>query len=212
MALRVLRGDERVPVSTDDPLTEMEPEINLVSRNISVLNSRVIKQEHEISTLSTDLRRLDLDPKKLQKRFGGVSLDVVANTLKATTQHAFRDGSMPLSRRYKTAIQQLRYRRLRDTWYSDTFMSGVLSSRGNRYSQIFTNGKGWEFTYPIKLKSDASHALTTAFKECGLPHTMLTDNAPELVHAEWGKTLKSHHVGAKTTKPDSPWQNRAESS
>jgi hypothetical protein len=125
MALRVLRGDDRVPISPDDPLTEIEPEINPVSRNISVLNSRMIKEEREINTLSTDLRRLDLDPKKLQKRFGGVSLDVVANTLKATTQHAFRDGSMPLSRRYKTAIQQLRYRRLRDTWYSATFKSGV---------------------------------------------------------------------------------------
>jgi hypothetical protein len=48
----------------------MEPEINPVSRNISVLNSRMIKEEREINTLSTDLRRLDLDPKKLQKRFG----------------------------------------------------------------------------------------------------------------------------------------------
>jgi hypothetical protein len=88
----------------------MEPEINPVSRNISVLNSRMIKEEREINTLSTDLRRLDLDPKKLQKRFGR-SLDVAANTLKATTQHAFRDVDA-LSRRYKTAIQQLRYRRL----------------------------------------------------------------------------------------------------
>ena len=210
MALRVLRGDERVPVSPDDPLMEMEPEINPVARNISVLNSRMRKEEHEISTLSTDLRRLDLDPKQLQQRFGGVTLDVVNNTLKTTTQHAFRDGSMPLSRRYKTSIQQLRYRRLRDTWYSDTFKSGVLSTRGNKYGQIFTNGKGWEFTYPMKLKSDAPDALTTAFKEFGLPHTMLTDNAPELTKGEWGKIVKQHHVGVKTTEPDTPWQNRAE--
>ncbi len=104
MAMRVLRGEERPPVTLNDPLKDYEPEINQVTRNISVLDTRIRGEEHAISTLSTYLRRYNLDPRELQQRFGGVSLDIVDNTLKATTQHAFRAGEMPLSRRYKTNI------------------------------------------------------------------------------------------------------------
>jgi hypothetical protein len=209
-AMRVLRGVQRLPVTLNDPLTDIEPEINRITRNISVLDTQIRKEERTINTLNTDLRRYNLDPRELQKRFGGVSLDIVDNTLKATTQHAFRAGEMPLSRRYKTNIQQLRYRRLRDTWYSDTFKSSVKSMNGNQYSQIFTNGKGWEWNHPMKLKSDAPFALSKAFKEFGLPEIMVTDRAPELTQGEWGKTIKVHHVTPKTTEADSPWQNRAE--
>jgi hypothetical protein len=136
-------GRRTTPLTLNDSLTDCEPEINQVTRNSSVLNTRIENDEHAISTLSTDPRRFNLDPRELLQRFEGVSLDVVDNTLKATTQYAFRAGETPLSRRYRTNIQQLRHRRLRDTWYSDTFKSYVKSLNGNIYSQSFTNGKGW---------------------------------------------------------------------
>jgi hypothetical protein len=188
----------------------VEPAIDAISRNISVLATRAHKEQARVSTIRTDIRRLNLDPKELQERFGGVSLEVVSNTLKNTTQHAFRDGTMPMARRYKTSMQQLRYRRLKDTWYSDTMKSAVKSLQGNLYNQLFVNDKGWEYSYPMKLKSDAPDALKSAFKKFGLPEIMVTDNAPELVKGEWGKMLKVHYVEAKTTEPHSPWQNRAE--
>jgi hypothetical protein len=207
-ASRVLRGEERPPVTLED--LNVEPAIDAVSRNISVLATRAYREEAHTSSVNTDIRRLNLDPRELQDRFGGVTLDVVSNTLKNTTQHAVRDGTMPMARRYKTSLQQLRYRRLKETWYSDTMKSAVKSLRGNTYNQLFVNGKGWEYSYPMKLKSDAPTALTSAFKKHGLPEIMVTDNAPELVKSEWGKLIKSHHVTAKTTEPHSPWQNRAE--
>ncbi len=156
-------GRRTTPLTLNDSLTDCEPEINQVTRNSSVLNTRIENDEHAISTLSTDLRRLNLDQRELQQRFGGVSLDIVDNTLKATTQHAFRAGEMPLSRRYKTNIQQLRYRRLRDTWYSETFKSSVKSMDGNTYSQIFVNGKGCEYVYPMKVRSEAPVAMLKTF-------------------------------------------------
>lgn len=207
-ALRVLRGEDRPPVTFED--LNVEPAIDAISRNISVLATRAHKEQARVSTIRTDIRRLNLDPKELQERFGGVSLEVVSNTLKNTTQHAFRDGTMPMARRYKTSMQQLRYRRLKDTWYSDTMKSAVKSLQGNLYNQLFVNDKGWEYSYPMKLKSDAPDALKSAFKKFGLPEIMVTDNAPELVKGEWGKMLKVHYVEAKTTEPHSPWQNRAE--
>jgi hypothetical protein len=89
--------------------------------------------------------------------------------------------------------------------------SAVKSLQGNKYNQLFVNDKGWEYSYPMKLKSDSPDALKTAFEKFGLPEIMVTDNAPELVKGEWGKMLKVHYVDAKTTEPHSPWQNRAES-
>ena len=50
-----------------------------------------------ISRGSTDIRWLDLDPTQLQHRFGGVSLDVIDNNLKATTQLARRIGTGALT-------------------------------------------------------------------------------------------------------------------
>ena len=194
--LWVVRGV--VEQDRDDPAMDLEPEIHSVARNIAKLQTRVEMEERKIATLNTDLRRLDLNPRELQERFGGVSLDVVSNTLLATTQHAFRSGQMPLTRRYKTAIQQLRYRRLKSR------------PRGNNYAQLFTNGKGWEFSYPMKLKSEAPYALQSAFKQFGLPEKMVTDGAPELHKSEWAKKIKDHNVGQTITEHDSPRQNRCE--
>jgi hypothetical protein len=148
-----------------------------------------------------DPRRFNLDPRELLQRFEGVSLDVVDNTLKATMQYAFRAGEMPLSRRYRTNIQQLRHRRLRDTWYSDTFKSYVKSLNGNIYSQSFTNGKGW---------SSNTQWNWNPKQEFGLPEMMVTDRAAELIVGEWRKEIKGHHVTPRTTETASPWQNRAE--
>ena len=69
------------------------------------------------------------------------------------------------------------------------------------YSQIFTNGKGWEFN----LKSEAPITLLTkASNEFGLPEAMVTDRAPELIEGERAK-----EIIAWTTEAASPWQNRA---
>jgi len=60
-----------------------------------------------ISRVSTDIRRLDLDPTQMQRRFGGASLDAIENTLKATTQLLVRRiGTGALTRRYSTKIKQ----------------------------------------------------------------------------------------------------------
>lgn len=74
------------------------------------------------------------------------------------------------------------------------------------YSQIFTNGKGWEFN----LKSEAPITLLTkASNEFGLPEAMVTDRAPELIEGERAKEIIAHHVTSRTTEAASPWQNRA---
>jgi hypothetical protein len=87
---------------------------------IGQLHDEETARVKRISRVSTNIRRLDLDPTQLQRQFGGISLDVIDNTLKATTQLARRIGTGALTRRYSTKIKQLRYRRLNVRIYGDT--------------------------------------------------------------------------------------------
>jgi hypothetical protein len=87
---------------------------------------------------------------------------------------------MPLHRRYKTAQQQLRHPIIRGTVYTDTFKSKVISTRNNEWAQLYTNGMGWVFVYPMQRKSDASASLKALFNNFGVPQHIHADNAPEL--------------------------------
>jgi hypothetical protein len=44
------------------------------------------------------------------------------------------------------------------------------------------------------------------------PPTLVTDNAHEETHGEWGQTFRVYHIQQKHTAPYSPWQNLAEAS
>ena len=62
----------------------------------------------------------------------------------------------------------------------------------------------------MSLKSQAPSALDRFIHEVGVPHELLTDNAPELVAGEWKKKCKSKEMKQQFTEPHSPWQNNAE--
>ncbi len=55
------------------------------------------------------------------------------------------------------------------------------------------------------------HALMPFIQEVGLPQTIVTDNAPEEVHGEFGKTCQRFRIKQEQTVPYSPWSNLAES-
>ena len=63
----------------------------------------------------------------------------------------------------------------------------------------------------MKSKGDAHHALMQFIHEIGVPKDLLTDGALEEMRGEWGQIIKQYHIHQRTTKPKSPWQNRAES-
>ena len=95
-------------------------------------------------------------------------------------------------------------------FYSDTFFSPVKSLNGNTCVQLFTNRGSFVKSYPMTAKSEASTMLKRFLHEVGIPSSILTDNAKELVNAEWKKLCGNHNIRMKASKPYTPWQNAAE--
>jgi transposase len=54
-------------------------------------------------------------------------------------------------------------------------------------------------------------ALMPFIQEVGIPQTIVTDNAPEEVHGEFGKICQQFRIKQEQTVPYSPWSNLAES-
>jgi hypothetical protein len=142
-----------------------------------------------------------------------ISIEDAARTLKCTDMDRIRQIKGKIHRRFKTMVHQKRYKQLGgylSMFASDTFKSNVTSLRGNQYVQLFCNRANYTRCYPIKKKEHAWHALDRFLHEVGVPSEMLTDEAVELVRAEWARTCRKHKIYQVTTEPHSPWQNPAE--
>jgi len=60
------------------------------------------------------------------------------------------------------------------------------------------------------LKSEAPTALKNFIRDVGIPQTIHSDNAKELMQGEWKKVCNDFMIFTTYTEPHSPWQNRAE--
>ena len=78
-------------------------------------------------TLSTTLNKSKLMAEDLSKRWG-ISLEAAANTINNTTQRGIRTVANPtISQRFRTNDQQLGYRRIMMTLFTDTGFLNTLS-------------------------------------------------------------------------------------
>ena len=146
-------------------------------------------------------------------RLWNISLEDAQLTLNASTQDYLRTQEGAMTRRYKTWAHQRQYCQLGgflSQFYSDTFKSSIKSLRGNQYIQLFSNRGGFVKSYPIESRKRASDSLNKFMHEVGIPSSLTTDNAKELVEGDWTKLCRKHHVIMKATEPYSPWQNSAE--
>jgi hypothetical protein len=64
--------------------------------------------------------------------------------------------------------------------------------------------------YPMRLKSKAPIALKNFIKDVGIPQTIHSDNAQELMQGEWKRTCNDFMIPTTFMEPHSTWQNRAE--
>ena len=156
------------------------------------------------------LPELPVDKLALRWRIG---LREKENTIKSTTQHYVSEREGQLTRRTKTRPHHLRYNQLAGylgKFASDTFISNVTSTRGNRCIHLFTNRGNYVVSYPMKARRDCHLALDQFLHDVGIPSEILTDNIAELISGEWGKICRSRKIKHFTTEAYSPWQNPAE--
>jgi hypothetical protein len=142
-----------------------------------------------------------------------VSLSNAEQTLKCTTQHFIRSAFNPIEKRYRTAIQQLRYRQLGSElgrFYSDTMFASKRSVNQNACGQIFVNKAGFCYFVPMKREAEASDALLELIQHVGISSALHTDGSKTQTLGNWEALRKQHHIKTTETKPNSPWQNRVE--
>ena len=93
----------------------------------------------------------------------GIGLPAAKKTLGVTTQQGVLNMIHPsLSWRFRTNKRQLRYKRLGIDCFTNTLIAKTESQQKNRYAQIFCTAEGWTSALPMRLKSEAHHALFVA--------------------------------------------------
>jgi hypothetical protein len=147
---------------------------------------------------------------EISRKFG-VGLETAQKTLKATTQLGIRHAVHPLLRQYRTDVLQSKWKRLSDTFYTDTMFSGIRSLRGNTCAQLFTNGKFVHFE-TIERKSQAGEMLHSMIDEVGIPNKIISDGAREQTgkRLEFMRCVRKHRISEWRIEPYLPWQNGAE--
>jgi len=83
--------------------------------------------------------------------------------------------------------------------------------RGNTCAQVFTDGNGAVFVYPMKGKSEAGQQLINLIQQVGVPNELYKDGAPEMGgSSEFNKVCREYRIRSTFTEPHSPWQNKCE--
>jgi hypothetical protein len=77
-------------------------------------------------------------------------------------------------------------------------------------AQIYTNDLTFTKVYPMELRSSTGDTLQSFIHDVSIPHSLHSDNAPELLHGKFKRLCKDYGINNTYTEPYSPWQNRAE--
>jgi len=160
-------------------------------------------QESSIAQIRTSKRHHGVDANLVS--LWGIGLEKAKNTLKHTTQMNIRSALLPLTRRYRTDLLSQRRKRLSTRFYTDTMFSKVGTSlRGNKCAQIFTDGNGAVFAYPMQSKSQAGTQLLTFIQQVGVPNELHVhrDGAPEMAgNSSLIRSVKNIGSSPRTLNP-----------
>ena len=85
-----------------------------------------------------------------------------------------------MSRQYSTNDRMLRYKRVNEHFFMDTFfVKGKPSTRGYTCCQLFVTDKGFLYVVPMKSKSEVLQAVKQFAKEIGAPDAIICDSESE---------------------------------
>ena len=110
--------------------------------------------------------------------------EVAKHTIDVTTQKRKRKSNPKLSRNYKTNDRMLRYKRINQYFYMDTFFAtskGGRSSRVHTCCQLFVTDKGYVYVVPMRARSEVVDAVKQFAKEIGAPDAIICDAAREQI-------------------------------
>ena len=153
-----------------------------------------------------------VDPKHLAKIWR-ISHEDAQRTIDVTTQTSTRTDDPTLSRNYSTNDRMLRYKRIKDYFFMDTFFAtkkGGQSSRGHTCCQLFVTDKGFIYVVPMKKKSEVLLAIKQFAKEIGAPDSFVADMSGEQMSSEVKKFCNDIGTTLRALEEGTPWSNKAE--
>jgi hypothetical protein len=107
--------------------------------------------------------------------------------IETTTQLSVRPKDPILSKNYGTNDRMLRYKRINECFFMDTFFAtkrGGKSSRGHTCCQLFVTDKGFVFVVPMRRKGEVLQAMKQFAKEIGAPKAFIVDMSGEQMSME----------------------------
>jgi hypothetical protein len=139
--------------------------------------------------------------------------DEAEETLSNTSQHSRRTDDPKLSRNYGTNERMLRYKRIHEYFFMDTFFAtkkAGKSSRGHTCFQLFVTDKGFVYAIPMKARSVILQAVKEFAKEIGAPDAIISDAARERKSENLRKCLGEIGTTLRVLEEGTPWANKAE--
>jgi hypothetical protein len=142
-----------------------------------------------------------------------IDLETASKTLDITSQNCARTKSTNLTRNYATNDKMLRYKRIKEFFFMDTFFAtskAGKSSRGNSCCQLFVTDKGFIYVVPMKKESDVMKAVKQFAKEIGAPEAIICDAARAQISQDMKKFCNEIGTTLRALEEGTPWANKAE--
>ena len=142
-----------------------------------------------------------------------IDLEAARRTLEITSQHGKRTDDPKLSRNYGTNDRMLRYKRINQYFFMDTFFStkkAGKSSRGHTCCQLFVTDKGFVYVVPMRTKSEVYQAVKQFAKEIGAPAAIICDMSGEQTSRDLKRFLLEIGTTLRVLEEGTPWSNKAE--
>ena len=153
-----------------------------------------------------------VDAKHLSKIWR-ISYEEAKQTIETTTQTSVRRDDPTLSRNYGTNDRMLRYKRIKEYFFMDTFFAtkkGGKSSRGHTCCQLFVTDKGFVYVVPMRRKSEVILAIKQFAKEIGAPDAIVADMSGEQMSDDMRKFCNDIGTTLRALEEGTPWSNKAE--
>ena len=176
------------------------------------LNNNLKLNKFKQAIGATDSSDPAVSPSRLAKVFK-IDMETAKRTLKTTSQYIKRHDNSRTSRHYSTNDRAVRYKRIRDHFFMDTFFANKkigISKRKNTCMQLFVTDKGYVFVVAMKSKGEVHKATKLFFKQVGIPNAIIADKSKEQTLGETKKICETYGVPIRELERNTPWANRAE--
>jgi hypothetical protein len=207
---------EYLVTNDDDSTVQTENEMSDDQQTLDDLFESVTRGEVDLDGIMASAahagRSKGVDAAHLSKMWR-IDLKSAKRTLEVTSQNSKRTDDPTLSRNYGTNDRMLRYKRIDEYFFMDTFFAtkkAGKSSRGHTCCQLFVTDKGFVYVVPMKSKKEALQAVKQFAKEIGAPDALICDMSGEQTSHALKRFCQEIGTTMRFLEEGTPWANKAE--